>query len=152
MTVTYALEPWDAYYRDCQALWPEHYAEIAVQKDRMPMRPDVEAYQALERAGMLQIVVAREDGRMIGYVLSVIRAHLHYADVLCGFEDAYFLTKAHRKGFVGVKLLREAVEQMRRAGVRKAFFMTKVAHDAGAIFERMGFTRSDIVYSGWIGD
>ena len=133
-------------------MWTEHYVVIAVRKDRMPLRPDVATYRALDASGCLQIVVARENGRMIGYVLSVIRPHLHYADILCGYEDAYFLKKSHRKGFVGVKLLREAVEQMRRAGVRKAFFMTKIAHDMGLIFERMGFTRTDIVYSGWIGE
>lgn len=149
--ITYTLEPWDTYYRDCAALWPEHYEEIAVDKDRMPMRPDVANYQALEAAGKLQIVVARDDGRMVGYVLTVIRPHLHYADVLCGFEDAYFLSKTHRRGMVGVKLLREAVRHMQRVGAQKAFFMTKVALDMGPLFERMGFTRTDVVYSKWIG-
>ena len=149
--ITYTLEPWDTYYRDCQALWPEHWCEIAVDKDRMPMRPDVANYQALEAAGKLQIVVARDDGRMVGYVLSVIRPHLHYADVLCGFEDAYFLSKTHRRGMVGVKLLREAVRHMQAVGAQKAFFMTKVALDMGSLFERMGFTRTDVVYSKWIG-
>jgi L-amino acid N-acyltransferase YncA len=150
--ITYALEPWATYYRDCQPLWPEHYDEIAVQKDRMPMRPDVAAYQALDTAGRLQIVVARDDGRMIGYVLSVIRPHLHYADVLTGYEDAYFLSKPYRKGMIGVKLLREAVRHMQAVGVHKAFFMTKVALDMGPIFERMGFTKTDVVYSKWIGE
>jgi L-amino acid N-acyltransferase YncA len=150
--ITYTLEAWETYYRDCKNLWPEHYDEIAADKDRMPMRPDVATYRKLEAMGCLQIVVARDDGRMIGYVLSVIRPHMHYADVLCGYEDAYFLTKAHRRGMVGVKLLREAVEQMRRVGVRRVFFMTKVAHDMSLIFERMGFIRTDVVYSRWIGE
>ncbi|HEY2417117.1 MAG TPA: GNAT family N-acetyltransferase, partial [Steroidobacteraceae bacterium] len=142
---------WATYYRDCEPLWPEHYTEIAVDKDRMPMRPDVATYQALDAAGRLQIVVARDDGRMVGYVLSVIRPHLHYADVLCGYEDAYFLTQSRRRGMVGVKLLREAVRYMQSVGVQKAFFMTKVSLNMGPIFERMGFTMTDVVYSKWIG-
>jgi len=149
--ITYQLEPWATYFRDCQALWPEHYDEIAVQKDRMAMRPDVATYEALEAAGRLQIVTVRDDGRMVGYLLSVIRPHLHYADVLCGFEDAYFLAKSHRRGMTGVKLIREAVRHMQGVGVRKAFFMTKVALNMGPIFERLGFTATDIVYSQWIG-
>jgi L-amino acid N-acyltransferase YncA len=150
--ITYALEPWEQYFRECQALWEEHYAEIAVDKDRMPMRPDIATYRALEARGQLQIVVARDDGRMIGYILSVIRPHLHYADVLTGYEDAYFLTKPHRRGMTGVNLIREAVRHMKAAGVRKVFFMTKAALDMGRIFERLGFTKTDIVYSKWIGD
>jgi L-amino acid N-acyltransferase YncA len=148
--ISYALEPWDRYYRDCQPLWPEHWDEIAVDKDRMPMRPDVATYQALDAAGRLQIVVVRDDGRMVGYILSVIRPHLHYADVLCGYEDAYFLTKSHRRGMIGVNLIREAIRHMKLVGVQKAFFMTKVALDMGPIFERLGFAKTDIVYSKWI--
>jgi GNAT superfamily N-acetyltransferase len=149
--ITYALEPWSIYYRDCHALWPEHWDEIAVQKDRMPMRPDVAAYQALEAAGRLQIMVVRDDGRMVGYILSVIRPHLHYADVLCGFEDAYFLTKSHRRGMIGVRLISEAVKHMQQVGCKKAFFQTKVALNMGRIFEHMGFENTDLVYSKWIG-
>jgi L-amino acid N-acyltransferase YncA len=150
--ITYQLEPWATYFLDCQTLWLEHYDEIAVQKDRMAMKPDVVAYQNLEQLGQLQIVTAREAGQMVGYILSVIRPHLHYADVLCGYEDAYFLAKSHRKGMAGVRLIKEAIRHMQAAGVRKAFFMTKVALDMGAIFRRLGFTETDIVYSKWIGD
>lgn len=149
--LTYQLEDWATYVRDCQALWWEHWEEIAVQKDRMPMRPDEEAYRALEAAGRLQIVTAREQGVMVGYIVSVVRPHMHYADVLTGYEDAYFLSKSHRKGMAGVKLIREAIRHMRAVGVQKCFFMTKAALDMGRIFERLGFTKTDIVYSKWIG-
>lgn len=149
--LTFQLESWSDYYRDCQALWVEHYDEIAVQKDRMEMKPDVAGYMALEAAGRLQILTVRDDGRMVGYLLTVIRPHLHYANVLSGFEDAYFLSKTHRRGMTGVKLIREGIRYMRAVGVQKAFFMTKASLDMGRIFERLGFTKSDIVYSKWIG-
>jgi N-acetylglutamate synthase-like GNAT family acetyltransferase len=51
----------------------------------------------------------------------------------------------------GVKLIREAVRHMQSVGAQKAFFMTKVAFDMGPLFERMGFTKTDVVYSKWIG-
>lgn len=149
--LTFQLEAWADYHRDCQELWAAHYLEIAVQKDRMEMRPDVAGYLAMEAQGRLQIVTVRDDGRMVGYLLSVIRPHMHYANVLCGFEDAYFLSRTHRRGLTGVKLIREGMRHMQAVGVKKAFFMTKAALDMGRIFERLGFTKSDIVYSKWIG-
>lgn len=150
--ITYQLEDWATYFQDCQALWVEHYDEIAVTKDKMPMRPDVETYVALEQMGRLQIITAREAGRMLGYVVSVIRPHMHYADVLTGYEDAYFLTKSHRRGMTGVKLIREAVKHMQAVGCQKVFFMTKASLDMGRIFERLGFVKTDIVYSKWVGE
>lgn len=150
--ITYQLEPWSAYYRDCQALWVEHYEELAVRKERMAMKPDVAAYQRLEAAGALSILTARDDGRMVGYILSTVRPHLHYADVLCGFEDAYFLSKSHRKGMTGVRLLREWEKAMRARGVQLVFAMTKPWLDMRPLFERLGFSQSDYVMSKWIGD
>lgn len=150
--ITFQLESWSDYFRDCQDLWVEHYNEIALDKERMEMRPDIEAYQRLEATGQLQILTARDSGIMVGYLLTVIRPHMHYAGVLCGFEDSYFLSKDHRRGMVGVKLIREGIKQMKFAGVKKCFFMTKAFLDMGRIFERLGFSKSDIVYAAWIGD
>lgn len=149
--LTFQAEPWAIYYRDCQALWRAHYDELAIRKERMQMKPDVPAYEALERVGSLHILVARENGEMVGYVTSVVRQHLHYADVLCGFEDAYFLRKSHRKGMAGVRLLREWERAMRGRGVQLICAMTKPWLDMGPLFERLGFAKSDHVYSKWIG-
>lgn len=151
MTITYQLESWTDYYRDCQALWIEHYDEIATNKDKMPMQPDIETFMEMERQGKLQILVARIAGCMIGYQVSIIARHLHYS-VLCGYEDSYFLTKKHRKGFAGIRLIKEAIRHMKNRGVKKIFFHTKAFADKGRLFDFLGFSKSDILYSKWIGD
>lgn len=151
MTVTFQIEPWALYHRDCQALWKLHYAEVAVRKERMEMKPDVCAYEALEASGALSILVARAGaGRMVGYMLSVVRPHLHYADVLCGFEDAYFLDPEHRKGMTGVRMLKAWEAEMHRRGCKLIFAMTKPFLDMRPVFERLGFTTSDYVLSKWL--
>ena len=88
---------------------------------------------------------------MIGYLLSVIRPHLHYADTLCGFEDAYFLLASHRKGLTGYRLLKVWKEAMVARGVDLLFAMTKPWLDNSRLFERLGFTLSDYTLSCWIG-
>lgn len=151
MTITYQIESWTDYYRDCQELWIEHYNEIARDKDKMPMSPDIEAFKFLESRGQLQILTVRQDGKMIGYQLTIIRNHLHYA-VLCGFEDSYFLKKDCRKGMAGVRMIKEAIKHMQIRGVKKVFFLTKAFLNRGKIFEYLGFTQSDIMYAKWIGN
>lgn len=155
MSVTFQVEPWQLYYRDCQELWKAHYSEIAVRKDQMAMKPDVAAYQALEASGALSIIVGRGPaGRMVGYILSVVRPHLHYADVLCGFEDAYFLAREERRGRTGIALLRAWEAEMRRRGCKLIFAMTKTEPrlDMSKLFGRLGFNQTDAVMAKWIGD
>jgi GNAT superfamily N-acetyltransferase len=150
--ITFHIESWAQYEADCQELWKLHYDEIAVSKERMPMRPDVTRYKGLEASGQLMILTARKSGAMIGYYLATVMPHPHYADVLCGFEDSYFVAPAERKGMVGVRLIKEAEKRLKQRGVKKVFVMTKSFKDLGRIFERLGYEQSDICYAKWIGE
>lgn len=148
--LSYQVETWAQYHADAAETWAAHYDEIAHDKDRMPMNPNVAMYQTLENAGMLQILCARDAGRLVGYMLFTVHAHGHYADVLCGFEDAFFLLKSHRKGFAGIKLIKESLRHLKQRGVKKVFIHTKKKLDVGRVLKHLGLTHSDEIYSGWI--
>lgn len=150
--ITHQVEPWASYRRDCDTLWVEHYDEIAGDKARMPMRPDEALFRNLEAAGQLQIMTAREAGKLVGYMLFAVRPHPHYADVLCGFEDSYFLSAPYRRGMAGVRLIRESLAALKRRGVKRVFIHTKKAKDIGRVLAFLGLTHSDEIYSAWIGD
>lgn len=150
--ITYQPETWAQYRAGCDELWVEHYAEIAGDKARMPMRPDAARFEALEARGQLEIMVARDAGVMVGYMLFAVLPHSHYADILCGFEDAYFLTASHRKGWTGVKLIRAAIERLKARGVQRWFIHTKKSKDLGRVLRFLGGTHTDEIYSAWIGN
>jgi L-amino acid N-acyltransferase YncA len=150
--ITYQVEPWAMYRGDCQAIWAEHYDEIAGDKARMPMRPHEALYERLEATGALQVMTARSAGRLVGYMLFNIQPHPHYADILCGFEDAYFLSATHRNGMAGVRLIRQSIAALKARGVKRVFIHTKKAKDVGRILTFLGLTHSDEIYSAWIGD
>jgi L-amino acid N-acyltransferase YncA len=149
--ITYAVEDWQTYFRDCQELWREHYEEIAARKDRMAMDPDVPTYERAQAENVLVIVSAREAGKMVGYVVCVTRRHMHY-NVYCGFEDAYFLSASHRQGMAGVRLIKEAVKALKRRGCQWVFFHSKEHKPLDRIFKFLGFSRADSVHSLWLED
>lgn len=146
--LTFQLEPWYVFWRDGEDLWREHYAEIGNKDYEMDV--DSTLYQAFENAGQLQVLTARKDGRIIGYVVMLVRKHPHY-NILCGFEDAYFLTKVERKGLTGVRLLNEAIKCAKVRGVKRVFFHSKVLKDLRRIFTRLGFKHSDELWAKDIG-
>ena len=146
MAITFQTESWATYRRDCDALWAEHYEELARFKSWMKMKPDEPAYEAMDASGALHILTVRDDGALVGYITSVIRAHLHYADTLCAFEDAYVLAQTHRKGWSGYKMFKAWLACMRERGVRAAFCMTKPWLDRGPIFTRLGGVLTDHMF------
>ncbi len=150
--ITYQLECWDDYFRDCQDLWKEHYDEIAVMKDKIAMNPNVAIYKEMENLGILHILTARESGKMIGYHVTFVRPHLHYRDMLCGFVDAYFLSAGKRKGMNGVKMIKEAENSLKKRGVQKLFSGTKQAKNMSRVFEYLDWKLTEQLFTKWIGD
>lgn len=146
--ITFQLEPWGQYYGDPsrEALWREHYEFLAqAHGHEMEMSPDVASYMAMEQAGQLQIMVARESGVMVGYSLFLIRRHLHYS-ALCAFEDSYFLTTRLHRGGNGRGLIAATLAAIWARGCVRAYFMTKEFANVGKLFERLGGVKTDEVY------
>lgn len=145
--ITLHLESWQDYSRDpqCAVLWAEHYDEIAGDKT-MPCGPDSPFFAFCDVNGMLQLLTARRAGVMIGYCIILVKPHPHYRTVLCGFEDCYFLTASERKGWAGVRLIKESLKKLQARGVKRAYFMTKLNHDVSKLFSRLGATNTDSVW------
>lgn len=150
--ITFQVERWASYYPECEWLWKLQYAEVGPDREKVALKMDIPSYEDLDSRGQLFILTARERGSIIGYYLAIVRTHLHYADLLCAFEDIYFVAPANRKGLIGFKLLKEAEKRLKARGVKKVFVMTKKSKNVSRLFERLGYTVQDIGLVKWIGD
>lgn len=149
--VTYHLEPWARYWPECETIWRQHYEEFRpFHLGRLPFGPDIEMYRQADLDGRLQILVARAEGKMVGYCLVLIRRHPHYA-MVCGFEDSYYVLPAWRRGFNGVRLIKRSVEALQRRGIVMSYWMTKEFNSIERVFRWLGFTRCDSVFYCWKG-
>ena len=150
--ITYQIERWDSYYRDCQELWQEDYNEMTIDKKKMPFSPNLTAYEELDKRGMLVIVTARKSDIMIGYFLCVINHSLHYSTNLFAYDDTYFLTNSERKGWQGVKMIKKMLEELRERKVDKMFLVTLNLRNSGILFKRLGFENEGAVHTIWLGE
>ena len=148
--ITYQLESWADYRRDVGSLWQEHYDELAMNK-RKPMRPDEDFYLGMERVGMIQLLTVRADGKLVGYCIMAIKPHPHYADILCGFEDTYYLSAPYRKGMTGVRLITESEKYCKKRGCKAVVFMEIASKQTASIFERLKYKKSHITWTKWLG-
>ena len=55
-----------------KGLAPDHWEEVANNKDTIPLDIDWERYRALDDDGSLHVLTARDDGELVGYVMHVI--------------------------------------------------------------------------------
>jgi hypothetical protein len=147
MTVSFREEPIETFYNEVLAILPSHYEEIAEDKNVIgPLDPDFSVYRTLYAAGKLHILAARDDGKLIGYYIAIIGKNLHYRTITVATEDIYYLAPEYRKGTSGLRLFIEAEKMMRAAGAVMSVAKTKVAHDHGSLFQRLGYRHFESVY------
>lgn len=160
MNVTYMVERWSTVWPELQPHWKNHWDEVALHHDRVPLDPDMEQYAMLDAMGRLSVLVARSAGKVIGYHMTIIRSHLHYKSTLHGFVDLYYIAPEFRQGMTGVRLFKEAVKELKRRGVVKVLSGTKLqisnktgkSLDMSPVLERLGWQSTERLYSICLGD
>jgi len=150
--ITYHVEPWSTVQYDTRHLWNLHWQEVAMNKDKIQLDLDMATYEQYAASGALHCVIARSGGVVVGYHWSVVKPHLHYRNSLCAFTDVYFLHPDHRHGRAGIELFQAAESTLKARGVEKLFTGTKVSLDMGKIFEYLGWTETERLYTKFIGD
>lgn len=134
---------------EIKALVPAHYDELSEHKLRgIPLNPNYDLYLSRDNAGEVVLVTLREDGKLVGYLVSFITPGLHYQDCLTGLSDIFFVYPDRRGAEGGRLLFVEWERECRRRGVRllMAGFKVKHAEHARALLEFLGFFEAEIMF------
>lgn len=152
MSLAYSVEAWRYVRGQVAPLWREHYEEIAHDKDRIPLDPDWMAYDGLSERGFLHIVTVRDGQTLVGYLFAIVGPHLHYRSTKVATFDLYWINPEYRKGWAGVKLFKFAEKTLRDAGVVKIAANTKLTKDMSLIFDRLGWTETERIWTKMVGE
>jgi GNAT superfamily N-acetyltransferase len=145
--ITYQQESLVTAKDDAIPLLERHWKEIALNQEKIKMKPDWDAYADLEDSGILRIFTAREDGMMIGYFVCFVKAHIHYKDNIFAYNDVLFLGADHRRGFVGPKLMKFAEKCLKADGVEVMVINTKRHKPFDVLLHWLGYTHIENLYS-----
>jgi len=150
--ITYQQEFLATARIDAEELLKAHWAEIAVNKDKIFLNPDWDIYEEFEQQGRLVIFTARDDGKLIGYCAVLVGKNLHYKDHVFAVNDVLYIDKSYRKGFTGINMLKFAEKYLKDDGVSVMQINTKVHRPFDILMQRLGFNLVERVYSKYIGD
>ena len=135
------------FWQEVQPLLLEHWEELALNKDIVPLSPRHEAYKALCDAGKMLCVVLRDENRGIaGYFFGIIDAHLHYSTCLTLTMDIFRVLPGYRGEWAGVKLFREVERAARRRGVQRLFMGSKLHRDSSVLFRYLGYEPVEVYH------
>ena len=136
--VIFDVERFDDWYRDAPPLFREHM--VATGQDVEDFRKkNIPLLQKIDQAGGLQIVTARMNGRIFGYLMSLTSPSLDH-----GQQMAQHLPVFASPEFpgLGMKLERESIRRLRERGVSEVFQRAGIRGSGpkmGAMLRRLGF-------------
>ena len=150
--ITAQVEPYSKCLPELMECYDLHWEELALNKDKVPLDPQYDLYEARDDAGQLLLVTLRETGRLVGYFIGFIAPGFHYKTCLTLTMDIFWTHPDVRGGFSGVKLFRLVEKEAKRRGVHRMFYGSKFHKDASRLFEFLKMEPVEMYYTKWIGD
>jgi hypothetical protein len=154
--LTYTWEPFSQIIREVAPLFQDHWHELALNQEAIPLDPDYDRYLVYEQVGILHILTARtpEHGRLVGYAFCMLGPHLHYASTQFAQFDMFWLDPKQRIGWNGIRLIKYAEKRMADLGAKVMAGAVK-RHFAdgrvGALFEFLGYSPIETNFAKRIG-
>lgn len=125
----------------------DHYHEIALYQDRVPLDPDYGRYIAMDEAGIVCCVTARDEGKLVGYAIFFVMPHIHYKSTVFAMNDILYLAPEYRGGSLGVDLLTISESILITLGANVVQLHMKVHKPWHKLAEACGYSMGEYTYS-----
>jgi hypothetical protein len=144
--VDLSLMDFETFLDEGKSLFAEHSKAIGEPPTSFQEK-NIPFLRAIEANGGLQIAVAKSNGRMFGYLMSVIGPSLEAPGRKSATQTAFFASKEFPG--LGLKLERFAVSEARSVGVSEVLLRAGTRGDGdrlGILYRRLGAERDGELY------
>jgi hypothetical protein len=130
-------EPWAKVWPDAEKLATQHSVQIGKESDRFG-RTDIAGFQELDDKGRLQTTVARCNGRIVGYLVTIVAPDLANAGQWAATDTAFYADPAFPG--VGRAIQVSSIAKLRERGTDTVHFRRGPHADPrlGKLWQRLG--------------
>jgi hypothetical protein len=135
--ITFQVEGYESF-GDAEAMFKEHCVAVGEDPDSY-LRKNIPLFKRLIDIGALQCMTARSNGRMFGYLITVIAPSLEDEAIKSGHHTAFYASPAFPG--LGMKLRRAADAELAKRGCSEVFMRAGVRGSGkriGSICRRLG--------------
>ena len=150
--IIFKVETYHEVIEEMKPLFDQHWEEIAIHQDKIKLNPDYSRYEELDSTGMLHIVTARDEGKLVGYFISFLEYHLHYKDHIFASNDICFLLPEYRHAEAGIGLFQYAERNLKDIGVSVIMIHMKTHAPFDTLCEVLEYENVERTYSKYVGE
>jgi GNAT superfamily N-acetyltransferase len=112
---------------------------------------DHDQFLGMEDMGMLCVVVARDDGDIIGFHISSIQPDIFYKSIKTAYVLFYYLDRKYRGSGNGLKMFEFADNEFKKEGAQRAFMSRKTHINNEKLFIKLGYNHIEANYEKYYG-
>ena len=144
----------EQFLKEAEQLLQTHWEELALNKDRVKLNPDVAKYSMLQELGMLyNIVVYNKEDEIVGYSVILSQPHVHYKDSVYASVDVIYVDPKHRNSSLGARLLLETEKVAKAKGAHVLIHHAKpYVPMIIKPLEKLGYSLYEHIYGKYIGE
>jgi GNAT superfamily N-acetyltransferase len=144
--MSYQVEDWSWIRKEMSLHFERHNRESGLSPDSYDF--DFQTYDNLNKRGLVFAYTLRDnDDNLVGYYLAILGRDLNHKSVIQSTAMLVYVAPEFRKGVSGIRLIRGAEEELRKAGVHKIVIGHTHRKDISSLLKRLGYTPTEIVYS-----
>lgn len=136
--------------RECFSLCQDHFYEVGESHQVKSFDVDWATLSALMGAGLISVLIARSEGKVVGYFMNLISRDL-LSNILVGKELAIYVAPDYRKGRLFISMVKATEELLKSKGV-SVQHMTFIAGHNDKLPLKLGFTPLEITYKKNLGE
>ena len=137
---TFQSEPWEFFWHEGQQLFANHAMEVGFGREHLE-EVNAPFYSDLYDQGALEILTARANGRLFGYLLTTIMQSLSHKSSSEAIPTVFYVSPDARGARLGLRLHRENLKALRARGVGRVIFRAGVSGDGprlDGLYRRLG--------------
>jgi GNAT superfamily N-acetyltransferase len=150
--LTAAPEPWATLIEEMKPMLPIITKSSRLIRTAFPLSPQYHVYDERDAQGMVMAIALRDAGELVGYFIGFVAPGLHYSTCLTLQLDIFWIHPDHRGQKGGFMLFKAVEAEAKRRGVQRMFVGSKTHLDASFLFEKLGYTKVETVYSAMLED
>ena len=127
---------------EIKPLLEAHYREISNHDG--PLDPDYPRYLQMCDLGLIRVMTARDDMKLVGYFVSLLSPHLHYQQSVYALNDIVYIDPIYRGTTMGYRLFKLAIADLKdNCNVDVVVIHMKVKFEFRRLLIKLGFTLAE---------
>jgi len=142
--MVYTQEKYEDIIPELDKILPLFYKEVDIYPENPT--PDIN-HELLSNIPELQVVTAREDGKLVGFHIALIENDIFYKTLILACVLFYYLHPDHRGEGRGTKMFEHAEKLYKEKDVDRVFMSRKIYINNEKMFTKLGYTHLESNYT-----